>query len=204
MTSGLDRIKSVLGPPADATGRPVEVAPADWSEIEHHLGLRLPASYTGFVDCYGSGILGLIVFSHPQVEPDSPLYGWADLLSRIKWGESYLRRRREYSPVPYPVHPEPGGLILWGTSGDEYQFFFLADPADEPERWPIVWHDGGLNTWDEFPGPFDGFLWKLVTRQLPAEIVGEGLSYNRFDPYGPGIETRPDAGSDPDYVPPDE
>lgn len=204
MTSDLDRVKSVLGPPADAVGRPVEVAPADWSEIEDYLGLRLPASFTGFVDYYGSGSLGLIVFSHPSVEPASPLYGWGDLLSRIKWGEAYLRQRREYTSIPYPIHPEPGGLILWGTSGDEFQFFFRADPEDEPERWPIIWHDGGFNTWDEFPGPFDCFLWNLVTGRLPSEIVGEGFSYDRFDPHGLGIETRSDAGRDPAYVPTDE
>ena len=204
MTSDLDRIKSVLGPPVDAVGRPVEVAPADWSEIEGYLSLRLPASFTGFVDCYGSGTLGLIVFSHPAVEPDSPLHGWGDLLSRIKWGEHYLRHRRERAANPYPIHPEPGGLIAWGTSGDEYQFFFRADPADEPERWPIVWNDGGWDSWDEFPGPFGTFLWDLMSGRLPAEIVGEGYSYDRFDPHGLGIETRHNAGRDPEYVPTDE
>lgn len=199
--SDLDRVKSVLGPPADASGRPVEVTPGDWSAIHDHLGLRLPESFTDFIDCYGSGVLGLIVFSQPSVPPGSPLEGRGDLLSRIKSGEAYLRQLRQRAAIPYPIHPEPGGLIPWGTSDDEYLFFFLATAAQEPQRWPIVWHDVALNEWHEFPGPFDGFLLSLVTGRLPSEIVGEAFSYDTFDPFGPGIETRPNAGFKPGYVP---
>jgi hypothetical protein len=203
--SDLDRVKSVLGPPADAAGRPVEVAPADWSEVREYLGLRLPKSFTDFVDCYGSGVLGLIYFSRPEASPAPPLHSGTDLLYWIESGKGYLRQKRDRKPpwnyVPYPVHPEPGGLIQWGGSWDEYQFFFRADPAHEPERWPIIWHDVAFDEWHEFPGPFGGFLLDLVTGRMPSEIVGEGLSYGVFDPSGPGIETRPNAGHDPDYVP---
>lgn len=176
----LDRVKSVLGPPADASGHPVEVMPGDWSAVHRYLGLRLPKSFTDFVDVYGSGALGLIVFSQPAVPPGSPLEGWGDLLSRFKSGEAYLRQLKERAAIPYPIHPEPGGLIAWGTSSDEYQFFFLAAPAQKPEQWPIIWHDVAFNEWHEFPGPFDSFLLDLVGGRLPSEIAGEGIRYDTF------------------------
>lgn len=178
----LDRVKSLLGSPADASGRPVEVSPGDWSAVHSFLGLRLPKAFTDFVDFYGSGTLGLIVFSQPSLRPRSPLEGWGDLLSRITWGEAYLRKLRERAAIPYAVHPEPGGLIAWGTSADEYQFFFLAASPREPDRWPIIWHDVAFNEWHEFPGPFDAFLLDLISGRLPSEIVGEGISYDTFEP----------------------
>jgi hypothetical protein len=203
--SDLDRVKALLGPPTDAAGRPVRVVPADWTEIHDHLGLRLPKSFTDFVDHFGTGHLGLLVLSHPSVEPDSPLHGWGDLLARIKWGETYLHHRRSMPcGLPYPIHPEPGGLLLWATSADEFQFFFLADPPDDPERWPILWHGVGFDTWDLIPGPFDRFLLDLITGKLPTEIVSEGHSHQMFEPFGPGVETRERIGFDPDHVPVDD
>ena len=39
--------------------------------------------------------------------------------------------------VPYPVYPEPGGLLPWGGIRDGGYAFWLTGPG-EPVGWPVV------------------------------------------------------------------
>jgi len=69
-----------------------------------------------------------------------------------------------------------------GDSSDGGSVFFLATPPREPEQWPIIWHDVAFHEWYEYPGSFDASLLDLVSGRLPSEIVGQGLTYDTFDP----------------------
>jgi hypothetical protein len=190
MTEYLDRIKQILGPPKPPP------AP-DWQPVANYLGTPLPKSFTSFVETYGFGALGTIIFPHPSPTAD----GFRDLLTQLKEGRKYLEYRRQtwqYAPsrgVPYPIHPEPAGLIRWATSIDGEGLFFLATPAAEPGLWPIIWHDPASlhHTWTEFPGPFDHFLYDLMTRTLPLpdELNAEHEDFCTFKPLGNGFNEGP-------------
>lgn len=200
MSEYFERVKALLPPPAD-------VPAAVWAPVHDFLGVRYPQSFIDFTETYGFGILGSISFRHPS----GGLPG-LDLLSSVERNLGYLRAKRDEwgsDPglgVPYPIHPEAGGLIPWGGPTSDFLYYFRAEPAEDPESWPIVWHEQGNpdRAWAEFPGPFDRFVYDLATGALPAEVVGQGFSYDRFEPYGPGITTRPDIGLDPSWVEPDE
>ncbi|MGW6915308.1 hypothetical protein ACWGB8_16045 [Kitasatospora sp. NPDC054939] len=58
---------------------------------------------------------------------------------------------------PYPVHPEPGGLLAWGSNLNADQFFWLTE-GDDPDAWPVVAFYRGLEEWDRFDGGFASFL----------------------------------------------
>ncbi|MFE5489396.1 hypothetical protein ACFQ7Z_05455 [Streptomyces virginiae] len=149
--SSLDELQALLGQPA----RP-QPNPDDWFEVERHVGAALPADFKVFLDAFGSGVIsGELVVFHPR--------GSSPLLDRMRKTHRMRTERRdralsrgEVDQVPYPIHPEPGGLISWGYdySGDEH-FFLPCGP--DPEQWKIVTmlHEEGCETFD---GPFSSFV----------------------------------------------
>ncbi|WP_037911378.1 hypothetical protein [Actinacidiphila yeochonensis] len=160
--SSLQKLQSLLGEPSRRT-----TAPDDWDEIERHVGSALPGDFTTFLDAYGSGVIsGELVVFHPR--------GSSPLLERMLKTHALFTERRDrnldrgdFEHVPYPFHPEAGGLISWGYdySGDEH-FFLPCDP--DPDRWKIVTmaHEEGCETFD---GPFSSFALAFVKRLLDVD-----------------------------------
>ncbi|MFJ5228974.1 SMI1/KNR4 family protein [Kitasatospora sp. NPDC088391] len=153
--SRLSELTALLGPPPRRRPRP-----SDWAEVERHVGSPLPGDYKEFMDAYGTGVIsGELVVLHPL--------GSSPLLPRMREVHERQADRRRRAAAhggiehhPYPVHPEPGGLVFWGhdPSGDEH--FFLPTGAD-PDRWEIVTmaHEEGCET---FAGPFTDFVLSFV------------------------------------------
>ncbi|MFD5401576.1 SMI1/KNR4 family protein [Streptomyces griseorubiginosus] len=160
--SSLHQLQALLGEPL-----PRSSAPDDWNEVEQHIGSPLPSDFKDFLSAYGSGVIsGELVVFHPR--------GSRPLLERMyKTHEVFTERRAraldhgDTEHVPYPFHPEPGGLISWGYdySGDEH-FFLPNDP--DPGRWKIVTmvHEEGCETFD---GPFSAFALAFVQRLLDVD-----------------------------------
>ncbi|MFH9196802.1 hypothetical protein ACH4KO_04755 [Streptomyces anulatus] len=75
----------------------------DWAATEAALGTALPGDYKDIVDAFGPGsfdeYLDLLV----------PGALGTDLVS---WGRDMARYADLYRP--YPVHPAPGGVLIWG------------------------------------------------------------------------------------------
>lgn len=167
--SSLDELQALIGEPA---GR--QPNHDDWNEVEQYLGSALPRDFKAFIDAYGTGsISGELVVFHPC--------GSSPLLERMRrthrtFAEDRARALNagEDETVPYPFHPEPGGLISWGYdhSGDEH-FFLPCDP--DPDRWKVVtmFHEEGYATFD---GPFSAFALALVRELLDVD------RYHGIDP----------------------
>ncbi|MFF9458664.1 SMI1/KNR4 family protein [Streptomyces flaveolus] len=172
--SSLDELQALLGEPV--AGR---ADPGGWEEAEQYVGAALPGDFKAFVGAYGSGLIcGELAVFHPR--------GSSPLLERMRATHATFAERRsralaggdaEY--VPYPFHPEPGGLISWGydQSGDEH-FFLPCDP--DPDRWKVVTmaHEEGCVTFD---GPFSAFVLAFVRQLLDVDryhgIDPEALEY---------------------------
>ncbi|MFC9705594.1 hypothetical protein ACFTWD_33455 [Streptomyces sp. NPDC056943] len=160
--SSLDELQALLGEP----GRRHSTQD-DWNEVERHIGSALPSDFKMFLNAYGSGVIsGELVVLHPR--------GSSLLLERMHKTHQVFTERRARAldrggseHVPYPFHPEAGGLISWGYdySGDEH--FFLPCDSD-PDRWKIVTmvHEEGCETFD---GPFSSFALGLVRRLLDVD-----------------------------------
>ncbi|MFD5634495.1 hypothetical protein ACFWJM_10180 [Streptomyces sp. NPDC127077] len=160
--SSLDELQALLGAPARRQSNP-----ADWDEVERHIGSALPSDFKRFLDAYGSGVIsGELVVFHPT--------GSSPLLTRMRKTHQRFTERRDRAlsrgdseHIPYPFHPAPGGLISWGydCSGDEH--FFLPC-APDPDRWKIVTmvHEEGCETFD---GPFSDFALTFVRQLLDVD-----------------------------------
>ncbi|WP_062648388.1 SMI1/KNR4 family protein [Streptomyces maremycinicus] len=160
--SSSDELRALLGAPADRRSNP-----ADWDEVERHIGSALPSDFKEFLDAYGSGVIsGELVVFHPA--------GSSPLLTRMRETHRSFTESREAAlsrgdseHLPYPFHPAPGGLISWGYdhSGDEH-FFLPCEP--DPDRWKIVTmvHEEGCVTFD---GTFSGFALTFVRQLLDVD-----------------------------------
>ncbi|MFG3551122.1 SMI1/KNR4 family protein [Streptomyces sp. NPDC047725] len=151
--SSLDRLRVLLGEPV-VWGW---ARPRLWTAAERYLGVGLPSDYKAFLDLYGPGSIdGYLWLSRP-------LEGDAAELDGL-WSLEDWRRARLSGPdlYPYPFHPDPGGLISWGSDEDGSRYYFLALEPD-PDEWRIV-VSSECNRWFETAGTFCDFLVRCFDR----------------------------------------
>jgi hypothetical protein len=128
----VDELREVLLPPE----RPF-FADGDWAAVEVAVGTPLPADYKAFIATYGAGWIsnGLVIHS-PFIwaaQGRDIRQAWAD------WASMY-QDFAEYGGVEmlYPVFPQPGGLLPFGSLADFHVLNWLT--VGEPEGWPFVYY----------------------------------------------------------------
>ncbi|MYW05043.1 SMI1/KNR4 family protein [Streptomyces sp. SID3343] len=158
MTDHLAELTRRVPPPVD----PVDAA-GDWSAVEAALSVSLPADYRALVERYGWGAFADFLSVH------TPFGNRAH--SRVEWQgtpqfvPAGADAAREY---PYPLHPSPGGLLIWGSDEDANRLGWLTDgPAD---TWSVViWGRGG--GYEEHPMGAARFLDRWVTGTLESALL---------------------------------
>ncbi|MEV4452999.1 SMI1/KNR4 family protein [Streptomyces mirabilis] len=151
--SSLDRLRALLGKPVTWGW----ARPRLWTTSEQYLGVELPSDYKAFLDLYGPGSIdGYLSLSRP-LEAD------ATELERL-WSLEDWRWSRLSAPdlYPYPFHPDPGGLISWGSDEHGSEYYFLAIEPN-PDEWRIV-VGSECNSWFETAGTFCDFLVRCFDR----------------------------------------
>ena len=152
--NSIDELRLVLPPPA----RPMNCT-GDWAAVEHAIGLRLPSDYKTFISIYGSGMINgcLDVQSPFGIKTDAREW-W------LNWVDVYACDAK-FRPISYPIFPEPGGLLPFGTLGDMDILNWRT--VGESDQWPFVYYHrtegffeiGGLTAVD--------FVLEAVTRRSP-------------------------------------
>ena len=71
-----------------------------------------------------------------------------------------VREIRAFAPeeVPYPIHPEAGGLLPWGTTGNGNVGYWVTSPSDDPAQWSIAVSEARGPGWFTHPGPLTNGL----------------------------------------------
>ncbi|WP_157436293.1 hypothetical protein [Actinospica robiniae] len=62
---------------------------------------------------------------------------------------------------PFPIHPEPDGLLIWGYNGNTDVCFWDTREAD-PDRWPVVVFLLSSRSWERFDGGMAEFLLAIL------------------------------------------
>ncbi|MBS2533122.1 hypothetical protein KGQ20_10065 [Catenulispora sp. NF23] len=171
------------------------VTPVPWNNSISEVGFAFPADYRDFVDLFGGGQIRHELAVHvpsawPQ-EPGAPTGFRGFVWDTVQDGGigDYLAGQYEEGNLkecPYPVYPEPGGLLIWGNTWNADQLFWLTD--GEPDEWSVVVWYRQLAEWDRFDGGFGAFALALVTGAYP--MVDELLPPR--SPEVPDWETRYD------------
>jgi hypothetical protein len=127
MSTMQDLIRLVTPPaePVDADG--------EWRSVWSSLGTELPHDYQDLVRTYGLGSFDDVVLWTPFTTRS-----WANLVVQARDFIDDYGPAREHDPLafPYPIYPEPGGLLPWASTGDGDSLSWLT--IGVPDDWPVV------------------------------------------------------------------
>lgn len=137
----------------------------DWDVIERSLGqLRLPSDYKASVEVFPKGKFSeLISVIRPGDMNKSP----SEYLGYYSTQLEDMRNWREkgHGEFPYPIFPEPEGLLPWGV-GPRGELCFWLTNSTNPEDWPVVTADVDFVSWKIFEGTMCQFLVNLVSGRV--------------------------------------
>ena len=139
----------------------------------------MPSDYWWFLETYGTGSIGgdLVVFT-----PSSELERWNAAAQQQRIGD-HLRLVHEHRPgsIPFPIHPEPGGLLAWGGTHAGVKCLWLTS-GDDPDLWPIVIRDADRSEWFTHRGPIAWFLADIMDGAEHISFLPGEAARRRFEP----------------------
>jgi hypothetical protein len=163
MTMPIEGLMQIMPPPPE----PKE-ASGDWQAVESSLGTALPDDYRRFIDAYGTGQIDAFL---GVLNPFSagPYY---NLLSAGRAHLDGLRELREASGrfLPFPLFPEPGGLLPIAITDNGDTIHWLTNGA--PDAWTIVVQDPRAPDCEAYDMPFTAFLAAWIGGTISSGILG--------------------------------
>ena len=167
----------VVPPPAE----PFWAYKGPWGAIEGELGTALPQDYKDYVALYGSGYFMQFLNIHL---PKS----WTVHLrlgAKVKFVAKACREifKDDEVDLPFPIWPDPGGLMVFGLTGGGDYLFWLT--RGTPQDWPIVVWDCGAEENELFDCDMTDFLTGIATGAFLSDVFDvEALACERkFEPY---------------------
>lgn len=160
------------------------VAPGDATGFEHieaAIGTRLPQDYKRLIHAYGAGSwLDFYWVINPFVKHYADIW-----LDPNHWLMEFLRKEHEQWPevAPYPIWPEPGGLLPWGGNENGGYLFWLTE--GEADAWPTIHMADRTPEYDRFDKPCTQLLVETITgeNKILTAAFRHGLSHlPRFVP----------------------
>jgi hypothetical protein len=104
--------------------------------MQEKLGVSFPEDYYQVCRTYGSGYFVL------SDQTELRYFNLFDLSQRkamlLESREMRRKRDQERYALPFPIYPEPLGIIPWGTDSDGSTFFYLPRKGVDPEMWQIL------------------------------------------------------------------
>jgi hypothetical protein len=162
----LQDLTRVISPPS----APVETgSPNEWPSVEEAIGTPLPADYKHYINTFGTGGIGGFLWPYNPFSKNEYL----NLIQRNEADLGVLRQLREWfgeEEVPYPIHPEPGGLLSWAISNNGDVLYWLTQ--GEPHAWHVVINESRGPWFERFEACATSCLAKLISGELVSEILG--------------------------------
>lgn len=168
-----DLTAALPAPPA-----PNEASSADWADVEARIGTALPADYKAFVEVYGSGRIGGFVWIFNPFSKRETI----NLLVQADRQREILRELAQGGEaMPFPLFPEPGGLLPFGMTDNGDVLHWRT--RGSPEEWSIVVNDARSPECSEHAPDLTRFLASVVTRREQCDMFPAS-----FPPQAPAFE----------------
>jgi len=177
----------------------------DWPAVEGSLGgLSLPRDYKAFVETFPPHWIRERIRVTRPGDVDHPKTDYLGFYAQ------HLEELR-HKGCPYPVFPEPAGVLPWGRGANRELYFWRTD-GDDPDAWTVVWCDADGQEWRTFPGTMCEFLSAVVTGEVevpapPPEVPalrparwGEKMPENEFEELARVLGTAYPRPAKPDWA----
>jgi hypothetical protein len=117
----------------EAVGWAASSTELDWASIEQAVGFRYPAEFRELCSTFPPGeFQSLLKVLHPSAGPDPAAHA-----EEVTGYAALLRDDAARRGLPYPIYPDPGGVVPWAIIGFDYVIGWLAD-AETPDAWPVI------------------------------------------------------------------
>lgn len=145
----------------------------DWTQIEQDLALELPEDYRLLAETLPPGWFRRFVRpSRPVNLPGGTQRLLAEAEGR-KLNALWEWRATGRGQVPYPLYPEPGGLLPWGRVRNYGCAFWLTGDSD-PVEWPVIVASNSFSHWERYDGTMCEFLIEVATARYDASGFTDG------------------------------
>jgi len=173
----MDQLHRLMPPPSGVE----KPSRAQWNEVEEAIGTRLPSDFKEFVEHYGPGNVGTLLLIPSPLSTDED----TRLALFVERSLTLLRDARALElPMPFPIYPEPGGLLPFGETAEGDVFCWLADPGRDPDQWEVVALGRDTEEFARHDGPFIATLLALIRGELETPFMVAGpydVSYVPID-----------------------
>lgn len=183
----LPKLKKLVRPPKN----PVNTGtPKFWADYEKKIGTALPSDYKQFIDTYGSGDFAQFYSIFNPFESEAVLSQMDEIKQDYREGHDDNEER-----YPFPVFPEPGGILPWGVDTNGNDYFWLTKGG--PDDWTVLAHEVRGDGAIEHPCGMTEFLLKVLKKEIPALASGypepENLEFKPLEKANPASEALLDA-----------
>ncbi|MFD4697241.1 SMI1/KNR4 family protein [Streptomyces niveus] len=158
----------------NALNRLLEIAPApseprqkDWGEVEHILGVELPADYKELIHVYGGSNWDDYLY---VLEPGCPNENY-DL---IEWAEHQAKDLEdlwEFEKKPTELEVEGSRVIPWATTDNGECLYWLVRSGCMSDQWTVMVNEARGDRWEHFSVPCTQFLASALDGQLRSTIL---------------------------------
>lgn len=173
----VDRLAELVGLTAKAQ------AIYDWDAVEGSLGgLHLPHDYKELVESFPRGRFQRFVNVIRPGDINEPV---TEYLGYYRYRLEDMRTARvddeDPASFPYPIHPEPGGLLPWGD-GPQGELFYWLTHLDDPDEWQVITSNHTWTVWQSFAYNMCEFLTRVVNGELVDNAYSGDLAVPTFEP----------------------
>jgi hypothetical protein len=162
-------VEAIVAPPRKPRALP---NPQDWARCERELGIAIPNDYRALVDRYGTAVFGefIVIFS-PAAK--SKYVNLVESARDFLAGARELREDLGDEWVPYPLHPEKGGLLPFGNTVNGDLLFWLT--RGSPSKWKVVVNATRSPDYEEFNMSATTFIARVLRGDVRPEHFPEDL-----------------------------
>ncbi|WP_406400091.1 hypothetical protein OH805_13710 [Streptomyces sp. NBC_00879] len=171
----VDRLVAVTGWSAE----PVEF---DWSGTERALGARLPADFKELRRRFAEwgAFSDHVLVLEAQGDTESVLANYESLRRSVRGNPDNGRIFEPFGILGANDESKGKGLVQWGYSFIEEEYYWLADTSQDPSTWPVVARVDPLEPFQRFDMTASEFVYRVLTE---AEFSAFSVAATIETPY---------------------
>ncbi|MFB7651477.1 MULTISPECIES: hypothetical protein [unclassified Streptomyces] len=149
------------------TGGSAEPGDPDWSGTESALGTPLPADFKELRRRFApwGAFSDHVLVLEAQGDTESLLLNHESLLRSVRGNPENRRVFESFGVLGADAEHKGSGLVQWGYSFIEEEYYWLADTSQEPSSWPVVARADPLEPFQRFGMTASEFVYRVLTEE---------------------------------------